>query len=46
MNQRISQAELYSESENFDEYNAFVKQLLKEDEKPTTKEQAINWGDL
>lgn len=46
MNQRISQAKLYSDSENFEEYNAFVQELLKEDEEPTTKEQAINWGDL
>jgi len=46
MNQRISQAKLYADSENFEEYNAFVQELLKEDEKPTTKEQAINWGDL
>lgn len=46
MNQRISQAKLYADSENFEEYNAFVQELLKEDEEPTTKEQAINWGDL
>ena len=46
MNQRISQAKLYADSENFDEYNAFVQELLKEDKEPTTKEQAINWGDL
>ena len=46
MNQRISQAKLYADSENFEEYNAFVQELLKEDEEPTTKKQAINWGDL
>ena len=34
MNQRISQAKLYSDSEDFDEYNAFVQELLKEDKEP------------
>ena len=46
MNQRISQAELYSDSDDFEEYNAFVKNLLKEDKEPVVEEQATNWSDL
>jgi len=46
MNQRISQAKLYSDSENFDEYNAFVQELLKEDKEPKAEKTRVTWGDL
>ena len=46
MNQRISQAKLYSDSEDFDEYNAFVQELLKEDKEPKAEKTRVTWGDL
>lgn len=46
MNQRISQATLYSDSDNFDEYNAFVQQLLKEDKEPKAEKTKVNWDDM
>jgi hypothetical protein len=46
MNQRIKQAELYSNSDSFDEYNAFVQGLLKEDKEPESKNERVTWGNL
>jgi len=46
MNQRIKQAELYSNSESFDEYNAFVQGLLKEDKEPESKNERVTFGML
>jgi hypothetical protein len=46
MNQRISQAKLYSDSEDFDEYNAFVQELLKEDKEPESENKRVTWSNL